>query len=159
FYFRSELQVTSDEGLDAYGAVTWGQFFVYQGFNDRVGFMHTSTSADAVDEYAETVVKSGDRLYYRHGQAPRPLQVPQMEVPYRTATGTASKQFTVFRTHHGPIVRSADGKWIAIRLMQKPIEALSQSYLRTKARDLAAFRKVMALAANSSNNTIYADAD
>ncbi|HEX7842897.1 MAG TPA: penicillin acylase family protein, partial [Kofleriaceae bacterium] len=33
FFFRSELQVTSDEGLNAYGAVTWGQFFVYQGFN------------------------------------------------------------------------------------------------------------------------------
>ena len=33
FYFRSELQMVSEEGLDAYGAVTWGQFFVYQGFN------------------------------------------------------------------------------------------------------------------------------
>ena len=159
FYFRSELQVTSDEGLDAYGAVTWGQFFVYQGFNDRVGFMHTSTGADAVDEYAESVVKSGDRLYYRYGKALRPLEVGRIEVPYRTATGMASKPVTVYRSHHGPIVRSADGKWIAIRLMQKPIEALSQSYLRTKARDLAGFRKLMALAANSSNNTIYADAD
>jgi acyl-homoserine-lactone acylase len=159
FYFRAELQVTSDDGLDAYGAVTWGQFFVYQGFNDRAGWMHTSTGADAVDEYAESVVRSGDRLYYRHGKALRPLEVARIEVPYRTATGMASQQFTVYRTHHGPIVRSADGKWVAIRLMQKPIEALSQSYLRTKARDLPAFRKVMELAANSSNNTIYADAD
>jgi acyl-homoserine-lactone acylase len=159
FYFRSELQVTSDEGLDAYGAVTWGQFFVYQGFNSRVGWMHTSTGADAVDEYAEAVVKRGDRLYYRHGKGLRPLEVGRIEVPYRTATGMASKSVAVYRTHHGPIVRSADGKWIAIRLMQKPIEALSQSYLRTKAHDLAGFRKVMALAANSSNNTIYADAD
>jgi acyl-homoserine-lactone acylase len=159
FYFRSELQVTSDDGLDAYGAVTWGQFFVYQGFNDRVGWMHTSTGADAVDEYAESVVQSGDRLYYRHGKALRPLEVGRIDVPYRTADGMASKQITVYRTHHGPIVRSADGKWTAIRLMQKPIEALSQSYLRTKARDLAGFRKVMELAANSSNNTIYADAD
>jgi acyl-homoserine-lactone acylase len=159
FYFRSELQVTSDEGLDAYGAVTWGQFFVYQGFNSRVGWMHTSTGADAVDEYAESVVNSGDRLFYRHGKALRPLEVGRIEVPYRTAAGMASKQITVYRTHHGPIVRSADGKWVAIRLMQKPIEALSQSYLRTKARDLAGFRKVMELAANSSNNTIYADAD
>ena len=31
FFFRSELQMASDAGLDAYGAVTWGQFFVYQG--------------------------------------------------------------------------------------------------------------------------------
>jgi acyl-homoserine-lactone acylase len=31
FYFRSELQMVSDEGLDAYGAVTWGQFFMLSG--------------------------------------------------------------------------------------------------------------------------------
>jgi acyl-homoserine-lactone acylase len=159
FFFRSELQMTSDDGLDAYGAVTWGQFFVYQGFNRRAGWMHTSTGADAVDEYAETVVRQGDQLYYRHGKAARPLAARTIRVPYRTDAGMAEKAITVYRTHHGPIVRSADGKWIAIRLMQKPIEALSQSYLRTKARDLAGFRKVMELAANSSNNTIYADAD
>jgi acyl-homoserine-lactone acylase len=159
FFFRSELQMTSDDGLDAYGAVTWGQFFVYQGFNRRAGWMHTSTGADAVDEYAETIVRQADQLYYRYGDALRPLGVSRIQVAYRTASGMATKDFTVYRTHHGPIVRSADGAWIAIRLMQKPIEALSQSYLRTKARDLAGFRKTMELAADSSNNTIYADAD
>jgi acyl-homoserine-lactone acylase len=159
FFFRSELQVTSDEGLNAYGAVTWGQFFVYQGFNERVGFMHTSSGVDAVDDYYETIVHKGDRLYYKYGKALRPLGVSTIHVPYRTGNGTATRDFTVYRTHHGPIVWSADGKWIAVQLMQKPIEALSQSYLRTKARDLPSFRKVMELAANSSNNTIYADAD
>jgi acyl-homoserine-lactone acylase len=168
FYFRSELQMTSDEGLDAYGAVTWGQFFVYQGFNERAGWMHTSTSADAVDEYAESVVRKTSRgspgaeppgVFYRYGSELRPLVAHLIHVPYRSDRGPASKDFTVYRTHHGPIVRSADGKWIAVRLMEKPIEALSQSYLRTKARSLPEFRKAMELAANSSNNTVYADAD
>jgi acyl-homoserine-lactone acylase len=104
-------------------------------------------------------VRKGDQLYYHYGKALRPLVASQLRVPYRTASGTATRDVTVYRTHHGPIVRSSDGKWIAIRLMQKPIEALSQSYLRTKARDLPAFRKTMELAADSSNNTIYADAD
>ena len=56
FFFRSELQMTSDQGLNAYGAVTWGQFFVYQGFNAHAGWMHTSSGVDNVDEFAETVV-------------------------------------------------------------------------------------------------------
>ncbi|MEO7072561.1 MAG: penicillin acylase family protein, partial [Rhodanobacter sp.] len=56
FFFRSELQMSSDEGLNAYGAVTWGQFFIYQGFNPHVGWMHTSTGVDVVDEFAETIV-------------------------------------------------------------------------------------------------------
>jgi acyl-homoserine-lactone acylase len=159
FFFRAELQMTSDEGLNAYGAATWGQFFIYQGFNDRVGWMHTSTGADAVDEYAETVVRKGGRLYYRYGREERPLAAARITVPYQTAGGMATKTFTVYRTHHGPIVRAAGGKWISIRLMEKPVEVLSQSFLRTRARTLAAYRKVMELHANSSNNTVYADAD
>ncbi|MBF5042027.1 acylase [Aggregicoccus sp. 17bor-14] len=160
FFFRSEAQVVSEQGLNAYGASTWGQFFVYQGFNDRLGWMHTSSGADAVDEYAEAVVRKGEKLYYRYGKALRLLVSERIRVPYRTAAGaTASREVTVYRTHHGPIVRSQDGTWVSIRLMQRPVEALSQSYLRTKARDLKAFRKAMDLHANSSNNTVYADAD
>jgi acyl-homoserine-lactone acylase len=159
FFFRSELQMTSDEGLNVYGAATWGQFFIYQGFNDRLGWNHSSTGADAVDEYAESVVRKGDRLFYRYGREERPVVTARVSVPYRTPTGMTAKTFTVYRTHHGPIVRAADGKWISIRLMQKPIEALSQSFLRIKARSLTAYRKVMELHANSSNNTVYADAE
>jgi acyl-homoserine-lactone acylase len=159
FFFRSELQMTSDSGLNAYGAATWGQLFLYQGFNNRLGWMHTSTGADVIDEYAESVVQRGERLFYRYGREARPLRTGIIRVPYRTSAGMTSRTFTVYRTHHGPVVRAANGKWISVRLMEKPIEALSQSFLRTKARTLAEYRKVMELHANSSNNTVYADAD
>ena len=59
FFFRSELGMESGEGLHAYGASTWGQFFIYQGFNERVGWMHTSSGVDSVDEFAETIVRRG----------------------------------------------------------------------------------------------------
>src|SRR5207247_7532977 len=101
----------------------------------------------------------GARRTYREGGAARPPAVGRISVPYRTESGVAAKAFTVYRTHHGPIVRAADGKWISVRLMEKPVEALSESFLRTKARSLAAYRKLMELHANSSNNTVYADAD
>ena len=159
FFFRSELQMTSDEGLNAYGAVTWGQFFLYQGFNDRLGWMHTSTGADNVDEFAETIVRKGDKLFYKYGSEERPVTVSTIRVPYRTPNGMAVRAFTVYRTHHGPIVREADGKWIAFAMMNRPLPALEQSYLRTKARSLAEYEKIFAYQANSSNNTLYADAD
>ena len=149
----------SDEGLNAYGAVTWGQFFVYQGFNERAGWMHTSSGVDDVDEYLETVVKKGDGFYYKYGTEERPVTARKITVPYKTATGMAQKEFTVYRTHHGPIVREADGKWVSVRLMQEPVKALTQSYTRTKAKDYKAFRQTMELHTNSSNNTIFADAD
>ena len=159
FYFRSELQMSSDEGLDAYGAVTWGQFFIYQGFNERAGWMHTSSGVDAVDEYLETVVQKGGRFFYKYGSEERPVTAAEIAVPYQAAGGMAQKKFMVYRTHHGPIVREQNGKWVAIRLMREPVKALTQSYTRTKARDYQAYRRTMELKANSSNNTIFADAD
>jgi acyl-homoserine lactone acylase PvdQ len=159
FYFRSELQMVSDEGLDAYGAVTWGQFFIYQGFNERAGWMHTSSGVDAVDEYLETVIKKGDGFYYKYGNEERPVARTEIAVPYKTNSGMAEKKFTIYRTHHGPVIRELNGKWVTIRLMQKPVEALTQSYTRTKAKDYKTYRQTMELKANSSNNTIFADAD
>ena len=159
FFFRSELQMTSDEGLNAYGAATWGQFFIYQGFNPRVGWMHTTSGADGVDEYLETVTRKGDGYAYKYGTDERPVTAEKIVVPYKAANGMASREFTVFRTHHGPIVREAGGKWVAVQLMQEPVKALMQSYGRTKANSLAEYRQTMELHANSSNNTLYADAD
>ncbi|HEX8943687.1 MAG TPA: acylase [Gemmatimonadaceae bacterium] len=158
FFFRAEQQVTSDEGLNAYGASTWGQFFIYQGFNEHTGWMHTSSGVDAVDEYLETVTKKGDGYVYRYGSEEHPVVATKITVPYKTGTGMAKKEFTVYRTQHGPIVREANGKWVAIRLMQEPLKALTQSYTRTKAKDYNSFRQTMELHTNSSNNTIFADA-
>jgi acyl-homoserine-lactone acylase len=159
FYFRSELQMASDEGLDAYGAVTWGQFFIYQGFNATAGWMHTSSGVDNIDEFLETVVKRGTRYYYRHGKKLLPVVTRTVTVPYKTATGMDHKTFTAYYTMHGPVVRKMGDKWVSISLMMSPIKALTQSYTRTKAKDYAEFRKIMELHTNSSNNTIFADAE
>jgi acyl-homoserine-lactone acylase len=159
FFFRSELQMVSDQGLNAYGAVTWGQFFVYQGFNDRAGWMHTSSGVDAIDEYLETVQKKGGRFYYKYGNEERPVVATEITVSYKSADGMAEKKFTVYRTHHGPVVRESDGKWVTFKLMQEPVKQLMQSFSRTKAKDYKSFRQTMEFKANSSNNTIFADAD
>jgi acyl-homoserine lactone acylase PvdQ len=158
FFFRSELQMASEDGLDAYGAVTWGQFFVYQGFNDRAGWMHTSSGVSQLSFYLETVEKKSDRFLYKYGNQELPVDTSEITVPYKTANGMAEKKFTVYRTQHGPVIGESDGKWLTIRLMNEPIKALTQSYLRTKANSYKTFRDTMELHTNSSNNTIFADA-
>jgi acyl-homoserine-lactone acylase len=159
FFFRSELQMTSGEGLNAYGASTWGQFFIYQGFNERCGWMHTSSAVDAIDRYLETVVKKGDSFYYKYGNEERPVTTSVIKVPYKTDSGMAEKSFAVYRTHHGPVIASTEGKWVSISLMQEPVKSLTQSYTRTKAKNYEEFKRTMELHTNSSNNTIFADAD
>ena len=159
FYFRSELQMVSNEGLDAYGAVTWGQFFIYQGFNPHIGWMHTSSGVNAVSEYLETVEKKGGRYYYKYGTSERPVVTKVITIPYGTEHGMAEKKFTAYYTMHGPVIGEENGKWITIRLMQEPIKALIQDFTRTKATDYKSFRQTMELHTNSSNNTILADSD
>ncbi|GAB5413408.1 MAG: penicillin acylase family protein [Congregibacter sp.] len=158
FYFRPEVHVISEEGLNAYGAVTWGQFFVYQGFNENTGWMHTSTYADFMDEFVEDVAQIDGVLKYRYGDEWRPVEVGEVTLKFRDGDELKQQTFPTYRTHHGPITHSIDGKWVATKINWDPAKALEQSYLRTKQSDHESFRAMMDIRTNSSNNTVYADA-
>ena len=159
FFFRSELHMISEQGLNAYGAVTWGQFFVYQGFNENTGWMHTSSRADAIDEYLLDVSQRNDGYYYRYGDSEQRLEEKVITLPYREGDQMRSIDITAYFSHYGPVIREQDGNWVAIKLMNEPIRALTQSYTRTKANNYDEFYASMELLTNSSNNTVYADRD
>lgn len=153
FFFRSESQMTSDEGLNAYGATTWGQFFIYQGFNNHVGWMHTSSGADVIDEFALTIEMKDGQPGYRYGPEWRPLKRRDITLAIKDS---APRTITTWASHHGPIVRAEGDKWIAVALMHKPSAALQQSWLRTTATSLKDYLKIADLRANSSNATLFA---
>ncbi len=157
FYFRSEYHMVSEEGLNAYGAVTWGQFFIYQGFNERTGWMHTSTYADFMDEFVEDVLNRDGQWVYRYGERLRPISLDTVTLKYREGSKQAERQFPLLRTHHGPITHMRDGRWVATKINWDPVNALRQSWLRTRQSDHAGFREIMDIRTNSSNNTVYAD--
>lgn len=158
FFFRGEVHVVSEEGLNAYGAVTWGQFFVYQGFNEKTGWMHTSTYTDVMDEFKETIVNLKGDLKYQYGEELRDVVEDSVTLKYKSGESTKQKTFKTYRTHHGPITHKADGKWTASAMMWEPVKALEQSYIRTKQNGYKGFREMMNIRTNSSNNTVYADA-
>lgn len=157
YYFRPEIQVNSEEGLHAYGAVTWGQFFVYQGFNEHCGWMHTSSYSDVADTYIEKVsMKEGKPVYEYDGKTVYLLQ-KEIDIFYLLNGVKQKKHFTVYYTHHGPVMGLRNGKWISVRANNRHIRGLIQSWTRTKSRSFAEFKKSMKLLANTSNNTVYAD--
>ncbi len=159
FYFRGEVHVVSEEGLNAYGAVTWGQFFVYQGFNEKTGWMHTSTYTDVMDEFKETIVEMEDKLLYQYGEELRPVEVSEVTLKYKDGDIVKEKIFPAYRTHHGPITHKVGGQWTASAMMWEPVKALEQSFIRTKQDGYRGFREMMDIRTNSSNNTVYADAE
>ena len=157
FFFRGEVHVVSEEGLNAYGAVTWGQFFVYQGFNENTGWMHTSTGVDFIDEFLETVVEQNGRLVYRYGEELRPVDVSEVTLKFRDGDRMSERTFPMYHTHHGPVTHKLDDKWVVTKINWDPVNALHQSYLRTKLGGHDEFWEMMAIRTNSSNNTVYAD--
>ncbi len=159
FYFRGEVHVVSEEGLNAYGAVTWGQFFVYQGFNEHTGWMHTSTYTDVLDEFVETTELRDGALFYQYGDEWRPVESKMISLKYLSDNEILEKEFTIFRTHHGPVTHKVDGQFTATAMMWEPAKALTQSYLRTKQHSYEDFRRIMDIRTNSSNNTVYADSE
>ncbi len=168
FFFRGEVHVVSEEahpddpverGLNVYGAVTWGQFFVYQGFNEKNGWMHTSSYTDVMDEFLETIEEQDGKYFYRYGDELKPVIEKQVLLHYKSGDTLIQKEFPIYRTHHGPVTHKQDDKWVATAMMWSPSKALQQSYNRTKTNSHEAFKQVMELKTNSSNNTVYADAD
>lgn len=157
FYFRPEVHMVSEEGLNAYGAVTWGQFFVYQGFNEHCGWMHTSGYADVADTYAERVTKRGDSLFYRYDGKLLPVQKQTFTLTYKDGNTMSSKKVITYSTHHGPVMAKRNGQWISVRAVNRHINGLIQAWQRTKSTNFAEFKKNMELLANASNNTVYAD--
>lgn len=159
FYFRGEVHAVSEEGLNAYGAVTWGQFFIYQGFNEKTGWMHTSTYTDVIDEFKQVIEKRDGKLQYKYGDEWRDVEVSEVTLKYKDGDSLVEKTFPVYRTHHGPITHMIDDQWVATALMWEPVKALEQSYTRTKKSNHDEFREMMDIRTNSSNNTVFADAE
>ncbi len=159
FYFRGEVHAVSEEGLNAYGAVTWGQFFIYQGFNEKTGWMHTSTYTDVIDEFVEDVSEDNGKYVYRYGDESREVMSYPVTLKFLEGNELKERTFTLYRTHHGPVTHKIDGKWVSTAMMWEPAKALEQSYTRTKKDGFDQFRDMMEIKTNSSNNTVYADAD
>ena len=157
FYFRPEVHMISEEGLNTYGAVTWGQFFVYQGFNEHCGWMHTSSEADVADLYEETIVKGKEGIFYKHDNTLKPVNIQTIEIGYKTNNGVGRKKFNVYTTHHGPVMAKEEDKWITMQSNNRSLNGLIQSWSRTKAKTFAEFKSIMDLRENVSNNTVYAD--
>jgi acyl-homoserine-lactone acylase len=157
FYYRSEMQMASDEGLNAYGGVTWGTFFIFQGFNEHCGWMHTTSAADVADLYEEKVQKEKNNYNYRYNGIDYPIKTKKIRLRYKQNDGFNEIDLTGYYTNHGPVMAARNGKWLSLKENNRSLTALMQSWLRTKSNGFDAFKKIMDLRSNSSDNTVFAD--
>jgi acyl-homoserine-lactone acylase len=159
FYFRPEVQMASEEGLNVYGAVTWGQFFVYQGFNEHCGWMHTSSAVDAADSYIEKLDKQKNGWVYEYNHTQKPVIEKKITIRYKKDNSLQSKTIKALFTHHGPIMARRNGQYLSMRADNRIMNGLIQCWQRNKTKSFADFKKILDLCGNISNNTVYADAE
>jgi len=157
FYYRTEMQMVSDEGLNAYGGVTWGTFFIFQGFNAHCGWMHCTSYNDVADLYREKIRKSKDSVFYLYNGKWLWANTNHVTISYRDGEVVKQQSFTTYATGHGPVMGSRDGDWLSLKENNRSLNGLVQSWLRTKAKGFEEFKKVMDLRANCSDNTVFAD--
>jgi len=159
FYFRPEVHVVSEEGLNVYGAVTWGQFFVYQGFNEHCGFMHTSSAVDAADSYIEKLNKKNGKWFYEYNNMQRPVIEKRVVLYYKDGDLIQSKTINALFTHHGAIMAKRNGQYLSVKADNRIMNGLIQCWQRNKTKSFNDFKKTLDLKGNISNNTVYADAE
>jgi len=157
FYFRMEAQLVSEEGLNVYGAVTWGQFFIYQGFNAHCGWMHTSSYADVADLYEEKASQGEKGWVYEYEGQKKPVTTKPFTIYYKKDSSLQSLPVTGLYTHHGPVMASRDGKWLSLREYNRSLNALMEAWQITKANTFDEYKRAMDIRANTTNNTVYAD--
>jgi len=157
FYYRTEAHMISNEKLNAYGGVTWGTFFIFQGFNEACGWMHTSGRADVADLFKEKIEKKRNQLLYVYDGKQLPVKTKQITIAYKDGAAMQSQIFTTYATHHGPVMGERNGEWLSLRENNRSLDALLQSWLRTKADGFESFKKVMNIRSNTSDNTVFAD--
>jgi len=158
FYFRPEVHMVSEEGLNVYGAVTWGQFFIYQGFNEHCGWMHTSSYTDISDTYIEKLSKKNNQWFYEYEKVQKPIVQKKVVLKY-SGEKPGEKIIKAMFTDHGPVMAKRNGQYLSLKANNRSMTGLIQSWQRTKTNSFADYKKVMDLKANTSNNTVYADAE
>ena len=157
FYFRPEVHMVSEEGLNAYGAVTWGQFFIYQGFNEDCGWMHTSNNVDVADMYIEKITPAKQGWVYEYNQQEKKVATKKINILYKKDGKLTGKNITAMYTQHGPVMAKRNGQYLSVQSSNRMMNGLIQSWQRTKAKGLEDYTKTMALKGNTSNSTVFAD--
>lgn len=159
FYGRIEIQVTSAEGLNSYGAPFIGQFSLFQGFNEYLGWMHPVSLSDGKDLYAETVEQKDGKYYYKYNGEMKAVDSTEIAVPYKKGNEILTRKFTVYRTHHGPVVSILNKKWVSLKTIDGSINLLAMHWEKMKAKNFDQFKASMDKRVMTGSNVMYADRD
>ena len=153
-----EGHVHSDEGWDMSGASFFGSGFPTIGHNEHLGWSHTVNKPDIYDIWEETFDNPADPLAYRYDGGYRHATAWSEAIGVKTADGMTVKNYTLRKTHHGPIVALRNGKALTVKFARlEEGGQVDEWYAMSKASNLVEFKAAMSRLAVPMFNAMYAD--
>lgn len=158
FYNRIEVQLVSDEGLNVYGAPFLGEFHIWQGFNAFCGWMHTVTESDSRDLYVEKTSLLDNGTYkYEYDNNWKSVDSSEIILHFTNNGTLNTAKFTVYKTHHGPVVAKRNNQWLSAKSINANNALLSVHWNITKSKTYQEFTGWLNKRVMTGTNTIYAD--
>ena len=154
FFTWFEAQWKTPE-LDAYGATLVGMPILGLGFNDHLGWTHTTNPLDGIDLFELTLVEGG----YRWDGGVRAFEADTQSIRVRLPGGSLRQEvLEVRRSVHGPVLEVRGDKAVAVRLvgLDRP-HMFEQYWDMIRARSLSEFESALRRQQIPIFNVIYAD--
>ncbi len=154
FFTWFEAQWKTPE-LDAYGATLVGMPILGLGFNDHLGWTHTTNPLDGIDLFELTLVEGG----YRWDGGVRAFEADTQSIRVRLPGGSLRQEvLEVRRSVHGPVLEVRGDKAVAVRLvgLDRP-HMFEQYWDMIRARSLSEFESALSRQQIPIFNVIYAD--
>jgi acyl-homoserine lactone acylase PvdQ len=153
---QQEAESLVAEGRDVYFSL--GKFITKENREaENCGWMHTSGYADVADLYQEQVQPKDGGYVYSYDKQEKKVGEKMISIQYLENGKILSKSFKTYFTHHGPVMAKRNGQWISVRSNNRSLNAIVQSWKRTKAKGFEEYKQIMELRSNTSNNTVFAD--
>lgn len=152
-WYEAHLVVPGE--LDAYGVTFPLAPNIPIGFNRDVAWTATNTGADVMDFYRETVDDSASPTRYRVDGAWR--TVTRRVEEFRGRSGERLATDTLYRTHRGPMLRTAEG-WLSMRwTVLEPSDEASAFLGAMRARSAEEWYRAMESYKAPAQNFLVAD--
>ena len=151
-----EVHMHSEEGQNMHGALFPGMVSPALGCNENLGWGVTFNWPDYVDIYELKMHPKNKNQYYYDGEW---LTLEETNVPLKVKIAFFKLPIRkkAYYSVHGPVYKNKDGYYAIRNNAGFNIKAAEQWYRMGKAKDLAAYKKAIAMQGIPLFNFIYAD--
>jgi acyl-homoserine-lactone acylase len=155
-----EAHIMSESGWNFTGYTRFGFPFPYVGFGENIGWSSTDNQADLVDAYIEQIDFNTEDITYLYNGTRKQVIKWTETLKVNENDVQTSKEFSFYKTHHGPLISSQEGKLLSVKMAKYETPGwLSQWYWMTKAQNLQEFKKAVSVLEVQFGNYTYADID